>query len=102
LTKTSNAGIHGWVIYSLIGLLLSLMTFREGLPMTVKSCFYPILGDRIFGWIGDLVDLLSIVTTLFGVRVARFFLVQTYQNGKKYIPNDLKLYQKAVNYTKWP
>jgi choline-glycine betaine transporter len=79
LTKTSNAGIHGWVIYSLIGLLLSLMT-----------------------WIGDLVDLLSIVTTLFGVRVARFFLVQTYQNGKKYIPNDLKLYQKAVNYTKWP
>jgi len=44
-----------------------LMKLTLGLPMTMKSCFYPILGDRIFGWIGDLIDILSILTTLFGV-----------------------------------
>jgi choline/glycine/proline betaine transport protein len=57
-------GIHGWIIYSLIGLLLCLMSFRENLPMTMKSCFYPILGDRIFGWIGDLIDVLSILVPI--------------------------------------
>ena len=61
------SGFHGWLLYCLIGLLLGLMSFREGLPMTMKSCFYPLIGDRIFGWIGDLIDVLSILTTLFGV-----------------------------------
>ena len=40
---------------------------REGLPMTMKSCFYPLMGDRIFGWMGDLIDIISIMTTMFGV-----------------------------------
>eukprot|EP00095_Tigriopus_kingsejongensis_P000207 maker-scaffold41_size498431-snap-gene-3.31 protein:Tk00207 transcript:maker-scaffold41_size498431-snap-gene-3.31-mRNA-1 annotation:"glycine betaine transporter -like" len=60
-------GIHGWIVYSLVGLLLALLSYREGLPMTMKSCFYPLLGDRVFGWIGDLIDVISIITTLFGV-----------------------------------
>ncbi len=37
------------------------------MPMTMRSCFYPLIGDRIFGWIGDLIDVISIMTTLFGV-----------------------------------
>lgn len=60
-------GIHGWIVYSLVGLLLGLLTYREGFPMTMKSCFYPLIGDRIFGWMGDVIDVTSIVTTLFGV-----------------------------------
>ena len=59
-------GIHGWIVYSLVGLLLGLMAYRENLPMTMKSCFYPLIGDRIFGWMGDLIDVVSIMTTLFG------------------------------------
>ena len=35
------------------------MTYRENLPMTMKSCFYPLIGDRIFGWIGDAIDIIS-------------------------------------------
>ena len=35
--------------------------------MTMKSCFYPLIGDKIFGWLGDLVDILSVIATLFGV-----------------------------------
>ena len=40
---------------------------RKGLPLTMKSCFYPLIGDKIFGWLGDLVDILSVIATLFGV-----------------------------------
>lgn len=60
-------GIHGWIVYCLVGLLLGLVSYREGLPMTMKSCFYPLIGDKIFGWMGDLIDTVSILTTLFGV-----------------------------------
>ncbi len=44
-----------------------MLIFRENLPMTMKSCFYPLIGDRIFGWMGDCIDIISILTTLFGV-----------------------------------
>lgn len=60
-------GIHGWIVYCLVGLLLGLMSYRENLPMTMKSCFYPLIGDRIFGWMGDAIDIISVMTTLFGV-----------------------------------
>ena len=50
-----------------MGLLLGLLAYREDLPMTMKSCFYPLIGDRIFGWMGDIIDVVSIMSTLFGV-----------------------------------
>ena len=54
-------------MYCLVGLLLGLLAYREDLPMTMKSCFYPLIGDRIFGWMGDVIDVVSIMSTLFGV-----------------------------------
>ena len=50
-----------------MGLLLGLLAYREDLRMTMKSCFYPLIGDRIFGWMGDVIDVMSIMSTLFGV-----------------------------------
>ena len=43
------------------------MSYCEKLPLTMKSCFYPLIGDAIFGWIGDFIDVFSIMATLFGV-----------------------------------
>ena len=43
------------------------MSYREKLPLTMKSCFYPLIGDAIFGWIGDFIDVFSIMATLFRV-----------------------------------
>jgi choline-glycine betaine transporter len=54
-------------MFSVVGLLLALMCYRENLPLTMKSCLYPLIGDCIFGWIGDVVDVVSIMGTLFGV-----------------------------------
>jgi choline-glycine betaine transporter len=60
-------GLHGFVVYTQVGLMLGIVSHRWGMPMTMKTCFYPLLGDKVFGIIGDLIDTLSVVTTLFGV-----------------------------------
>jgi choline/glycine/proline betaine transport protein len=63
-------GLHAWAIYIIVGLALCYFAYRKGLPLTVRSAFYPILGDRIRGPIGDAIDTLAIVGTLFGVATS--------------------------------
>ena len=60
-------GVHGWIVYVLIGLLLGVLSHRRGLPMTMRTCFYPLLGDKVFGFFGDFIDTLSIICTMLGV-----------------------------------
>lgn len=60
-------GIHGWVVYVVVGLLLAFVCYRQGRPMTMRSCMYPLIGDKIYGWMGDVIDIVSVVCTMFGV-----------------------------------
>lgn len=60
-------GIHGWAIYSVVGLSLAYFTFNRKMPLTLRSAFYPILGNRIYGWMGDVIDVMAVLTTLFGL-----------------------------------
>ena len=60
-------GLHAWIVYAVVGLLLAFLGYRKGLPMTMRTCFYPLLGEKIYGWMGDLIDILSVVCTMFGV-----------------------------------
>ena len=46
-------GIHGWIVYVVVGLLLAFLCYRKDLPMTMRSCFYPLLGDKIYGWMSS-------------------------------------------------
>lgn len=46
-------GIHGWIVYVLVGLLLGVIAYRNNLPMTMRTCFYPLLGDKVFGRLGS-------------------------------------------------
>ncbi|KAA0011905.1 BCCT family transporter [Billgrantia pellis] len=59
-------GLHGWAIYILVGAILAYFAYRKGLPLTIRSAFYPLLGERIHGPIGHAIDLLAIFATLFG------------------------------------
>lgn len=59
-------GLHGWAIYILVGTMLGYAAYRRGLPLTIRSAFYPILGRRIYGPIGQGIDLLAVFATLFG------------------------------------
>lgn len=60
-------GIHGWAIYSVVGLSLAYFTYNRKMSLTLRSAFYPILGNRIYGWMGDLVDIMAVITTIFGL-----------------------------------
>lgn len=84
-------GIHGWIVYSLIGLLLGIMVYRHGLPMKMSSCFYPLMGDKIFGWMGDFIDGLSIITTLFGVCTSLGLGVMQLNAGLHILNNDIPI-----------
>ena len=60
-------GLHGWVPYCLVGLTLGFASYRQGKPLTMRSTLYPLLGNRINGWMGDVVDILSIIVVVAGV-----------------------------------
>lgn len=60
-------GIHAWAIYGMIALALAYFGFRYKLPLALRSCFYPLLKDKINGRLGDAVEILALIATLFGI-----------------------------------
>ncbi|MDH5825540.1 BCCT family transporter [Sphingobacterium faecium] len=78
-------GIHGWAIYSVIGLALAYFTYNRKMPLTIRSAFYPILGDRIYGWIGDTIDVVAVVATLFGLATTLGFGVGQINAGLTHV-----------------
>ncbi|MFY7067724.1 BCCT family transporter [Nocardiopsis changdeensis] len=61
---------HPWAIYIALGVSLGYFTFRKGLPLRPASALYPLLGDRAFGWPGNLVDILAVFGTIFGLATS--------------------------------
>ncbi|NGN98697.1 BCCT family transporter [Grimontia sp. S25] len=66
-------GLHPWAIYALLALSLALFSFNKGLPLTIRSVFYPIFGERIWGWPGHIIDITAVVATLFGLATSLGF-----------------------------
>ena len=60
-------GLHPWAIYGVVALSLAFFTYNKGLPLSMRSIFYPLLGDRAWGWAGHVVDILAVLATLFGL-----------------------------------
>ena len=60
-------GLHAWAVYVIVGMALAYYSYRRGLPLTIRASLYPLLGDRIYGPIGHVIDLLAIFGTVFGV-----------------------------------
>ena len=60
-------GFHAWAIYAVVALSLAYFHYRKGLPLTIRSALYPLLGDRIWGVWGDVVDILAVFGTMFGI-----------------------------------
>jgi BCCT family betaine/carnitine transporter len=65
--------LHPWAIYAILALGLALFSFNKGLPLTIRSVFYPILGERIWGWPGHVIDILAVLATLFGLATSLGF-----------------------------
>ncbi len=78
-------GLHAWAIYALVGLALAFFTFNKKLPLTIRSVFYPFLGDRIHGRFGDVIDIVAVVATLFGLATSLGFGVQQVSAGLNHL-----------------
>ncbi len=63
-------GLHPWGVYALVGLALAFFTFNRGLPLSIRSIFHPLIGDRIYRWPGNVIDILATVATMFGVATS--------------------------------
>ncbi|MDN3596653.1 BCCT family transporter [Zunongwangia endophytica] len=85
-------GFHAWAIYALVGLALAYFTYSRGLPLTIRSVFYPFIGDKIHGWIGNVIDIFAVLATLFGLATSLGFGVQQIAAGIEHvfgITNDI-------------
>ena len=60
-------GLHPWAIYIIMSLSIAYFSFRRGMPPLISSCFYPLIGDKIFGLFGWCIDILSVFATVFGI-----------------------------------
>jgi choline/glycine/proline betaine transport protein len=78
-------GFHAWGVYALVGLALSYFTYTRGLPLTIRSIFYPFLGDKIYGKIGDAIDIFAVLATLFGLATSLGFGVQQIASGLNHV-----------------
>jgi choline/carnitine/betaine transport len=78
-------GVHPWAIYALVALALAFFAYNRGLPLTIRSVFYPILGNRIYGVWGNIIDILSVLATLFGLATSLGFGVQQVAAGLNFL-----------------
>ena len=84
-TTIFHWGLHPWAIYAIVALALALFSFNKGLPLSIRSIFYPLLGERVWGWPGHLIDILAVLATLFGLATSLGLGAQQAAAGLEYL-----------------
>jgi BCCT family betaine/carnitine transporter len=77
--------LHPWAIYAVVALALAFFTFNRNLPLTLRSAFYPLLGERVWGWPGHVIDTLAVFATLFGIATSLGFGTEQALAGLSYL-----------------
>ncbi len=78
-------GLHPWAIYGVLALSLAFFSYNKGLPLTVRSAFYPLLGERVWGWFGHVIDTLAVLATLFGLATSLGLGAQQAASGLSFL-----------------
>ncbi len=78
-------GLHPWAIYAVVALALALFSYNKGLPLTLRSAFYPLFGDRVWGWTGHIIDTLAVFATLFGLATSLGFGAEQTASGLTFL-----------------
>ena len=66
-TTVFHWGLFAWSVYAIVGVTLAFFAYNRGLPLTIRAAFYPILGDKVWGWPGHIIDMFAVVSTIFGL-----------------------------------
>jgi len=78
-------GVHAWAIYAVVALILGYFAYRQNLPLTLRSALYPLIGDKIYGWPGHIVDIFAVTSTVFGVSTSLGFGASQVNAGFNYL-----------------
>ncbi|WP_119462523.1 BCCT family transporter [Rhodospirillaceae bacterium SYSU D60014] len=78
-------GLHPWAIYAVVALSLALFSYNKGLPLSIRSIFYPLFGDRVWGWTGHIIDTLAVFATLFGLATSLGLGAEQANAGLQYL-----------------
>ncbi|MEO1102459.1 MAG: BCCT family transporter, partial [Pseudomonadota bacterium] len=78
-------GLHPWAIYAIVALSLAFFAYNRGLPLTLRSAFYPLLGERVWGWPGHVIDTLAVFATLFGLATSLGFGAEQASAGLEFL-----------------
>ena len=78
-------GLHGWGLFAITGMALAYFAYRKGLPLSIRSGLYPIFGERIYGPIGHVADLLAVFGTVFGIATSLGLGAQQMNAGINYL-----------------
>ena len=92
-------GIHAWAIYGLVGLSLSYFAYRFKLPLSLRSCFYPLLKEKINGKWGNIIDVFALCSTFFGITTTLGFGVVQINSGLQLlniVPDSSIIYQVVI------
>ena len=78
-------GLHPWAIYAVVALSLAFFAYNKGLPLTIRSAFYPLIGDHSWGPFGHLIDTIAVLATLFGLATSLGFGAQQAAAGLEFL-----------------
>jgi len=78
-------GLHPWAMYAVVALALAFFAYNKNLPLTIRSCFFPILGEKTWGWAGHIIDVIAVVATIFGLATSMGFGAQQAAGGLHFI-----------------
>lgn len=78
-------GLHAWGIYALVGMALAFFSFNRKMPLAIRSVFYPLFGNRIHGRLGNAIDILATIATVFGLATSLGFGVRQVNSGLNYL-----------------
>jgi BCCT family betaine/carnitine transporter len=77
--------LHPWAMYAVVALSLAFMTYNRGLPLSIRSAFYPIFGNRVWGPVGHVIDTVAVFATLFGLATSLGFGAEQATAGLDYL-----------------
>ena len=77
--------LHPWAIYAVVGLSLAIFCYNKGLPLSIRSMFYPVFGERVWGWTGHVIDTLAVFATLFGLATSLGIGAEQANAGLEYL-----------------
>lgn len=78
-------GAHAWAVYGMLAIGLGYFSYSKGLPFAIRSLFYPILKDKIYGILGDIIDTVATLSVLFGLATSLGLGAQQINSGLNFV-----------------